>query len=404
MASPLESVDWDNLAGEELTTVLRLLCSALQERYVVGRMSFLGDITGHPDLNPHPSQLKRYFPYGNNNPKWMGDSWPCFALNNDINDLMLYASAEYVYKPGLDALLGQSAPFTFQQRRNYSFATAAFDSSYPNRLYEIAGYTDLIDISTGSAVELKKFYDLLKLLKWVNRFHGLSWDNSSSNNNTEYVGEFDLSQSHFFLQDQNGADFYGSNNYRDAALDTGGYTSFVNGHSNLFSAGNASHLRSDQNNTTHPLQTGFYYHWRFRTTGSAGNLPGSPRGYLNWIHAFRVKEIYDWSVARSVIGFTGKPNQVERYDYISDVTYTMDHTGFSYTPDAENILRKATPTFTDIDADNHTVEFNENLNLANMPASIPPENDESLVLLNMATALDIEFWDYEGGFLYHTDF
>lgn len=272
---------------------------------------------------------------------------------------------------------------------------------------ELAGYEDYPDVTVGAAAELKKIFDILCLLKWVSRSHSAQWQNSpAGDNDTEYTGEFDLDQGKFFEIDEDGADFYGDTNYRNASTDTGGYSNFKSGHDNLMDSGSNTHLQSEQGDNTYNLDTSQRYMFRFVTIGDAPNLPVSTRGYRNWIYALKIKEVYDWEPARDALGFTGKPNQVEKYNYINDSGSgsTMAHTGFSHTPDPTEELRKCTSTFTDIDENNHTVEYDDNLSLASLPASIPSENDTSLVYVSMFHRVTIENWNHAGGFLTHTNF
>ena len=403
--SPLADFNWDDLTGENFVTVLKVLCSALQERYNVGIMDFNGVIDGHPSLNPHPTALKNYFPFGNNDPKWMGDTWPLALVNQDINDLLDGAATKYFDKDQLDAQIGDSAPQTTAQTQLFYLGSVPQDPAYPNRLFELAGYTDYPDIKTGSAAELKKLYDLISSLKWVWRPHFIDWsDFPAGANDTEFVGEFDLNQAGFFVIDPDGADHYGNAGYRDINTDGGGFSLFQTGHANIVAgSGDALHYMSDQDVNTYHLDPYYAYYFRFRTT-SNGPIPGQ-RGYHNFLYAYHRKDIYDWSVARAVIGFTGKPNQFEKYAYLDQGSGSnMQHTGFSHTAETENVLRRATPTLVEIDADNQTVEFDENLNYATIPASMPPENTESVVQTILINQWMIEHWNHADGFKYHTDF
>jgi hypothetical protein len=404
MASLLAGIDWDNLAGEEFTTVLSVLCRALQERYNVGRMGFTGSIDGNPGLNPHPSALKNYFPFGNNDPKWLRTNDNFAALNGDINDLLDACAGEYFDKNELDLQVGGFAPQSASNIALFRYVAAAQNPIYHNRLYELVGYDSQVDIRTGSAIELKKLYDLITRMKWVWRPHFINWDNfSAGNNDTECIGEFDLNQGKFFLVDIDGADYYqySGNNYVPVT-NTLPHSLWKAGMTRrTMQQGNVNHFISNQAGNTFPLQRLQRYYTKIRTIASIPT--GGPRGYINWMYAFHTKEHYDWAPARAVVGFNGKPNQFERYQYVGGTSSSsISHTGFAFTPDVPNVLRVPVPTLVEIDADNQTVEYDDQLNQMTYPSSIPSTNAQSGVRTSVIVNWEIEHWDYDGGFDYFT--
>lgn len=172
MASPLADIDWDNLQGAEVTTSVRLLCLATQERYIIGTTDWPGGV-GVGYYNEYPMYEPPL-----NNPKY---AQPFDALANSVqlNNMIDAMASVYRDKVRIDEYAAgkvlTSAPPTSTELIYLRLSSPADDPvTYHNRLFELASIpgtdgSQYPDLSTLSGTEIKKWYDLITQFKWLER-------------------------------------------------------------------------------------------------------------------------------------------------------------------------------------------------------------------------------------------
>jgi hypothetical protein len=413
--SLLAGIDWTNLSSAELTTAVKVLCQALQERFNIGAMRIDGTyLTSGTVANPSDNTLKNMFPYKTNSPRWpLNDGDPLvnftdsnLAAQDDLNHLILNAAQHYAdIERWNDAATNKDSDTTLFVLS----ATDTDDPQYPTRLHEVTGYTTYPDLSVMAPEEIKKLYDMVVEMRYVLRNPDPT---ARSNVHRVFKGEFDTSQSNFYVAEDNvgdGANYYNSGSASGIPIaTTGPYSNFKTGNSNLFTTLSTSFDESTDSGTHEPpFYHGIdnpYYIWHRRFT--ADGLK-----YTNFIKSFLTYYVVDWATPQTAVGFTGKPVDYKGQNLISNLVETFptgNDTNFQFPASTTAVNQRYWETLTDTAVGDVVTLKRDNLlvgvTLPATPSTIP-NNDSIKVEVTVNSNLCVQYledWDGDGGFEYYT--
>ena len=407
-ASLLAGIDWTDLDSAEMTTAVRILCIAMQERFNIGAMRYDGTYFAAGTVaDPSDNILKDMFPYKSNTPRWpLNDDDPLvdyttgFAAQDNLIHLIQNTAQKYAdIEKWNDAATDKDSGDTLYTL----WGAADAPGTYDNRLLEVTGYTTYPDLSVMAPEEVKKLYDMVVVMRYVvrstqdNFFNQTVW----SNMEREFNGEFDISETGAFGDGDNGkqADYYGSVSDISPITDVTSYTDFETGNSNLFGSSSASYNAG----TAQPFYLGHARPYYIKLIVGSGY-------YRNLIRAAQTSFLIDWAVPRAIMGFVGSPLEYKTQANMVALTNTFPtgfDTNFDYpasttTTDQRYWETVSTSTASDI----ATVERDNLLVSVTLPASPSSlaTNDTIVVNPEMSTTLAhtmLEDWGGDGGFEYY---
>jgi hypothetical protein len=173
MASPLAEIDWDNLQAADVPIAMRLLMLATQERYIVGTTEWSGGEGG-----PYKNEYPLYDPFVNSDPKY-GRPNDVFANGSNLNVMIDAMALGYRDETRLNEYAAgkvlTTTPASATEIVYLRLNSPADDPvTYANRLFENAGIpgtdgSQYPDLTSGSPLEVKKWYDIITQFKWVER-------------------------------------------------------------------------------------------------------------------------------------------------------------------------------------------------------------------------------------------
>ncbi len=403
-ASLLADIDWTSLSSAELTTAVKLLCTALQERYAVACINIDGSGGGSG---------RNLFPYGGNNPRWsLSPGSPLanytdsnLADSENLNELLKYTASKYadIDRWNDAATNGDSGDTLFSLAQ-----TDTDDPQYETRLLEVTGYTSFPDFTIITAYEVKKLYDMIKALRYVIRYPQAT---IRSNVHRIFEGEFNVNQSAFFVVEDpegDGANYYKGDAFGSIMSDGVSYADFKVGNSNLFGSTTSTFDESVDSGTHEPpFYNGIdnpYYVW-FR------RFKAGDEKYTNFIKAFQVKYVIDWSVPQGIQGFTGRPIAYMSQNIITSLvnSFPAGHdTNFQYPGTTTGISQRYWETVTlSNNGEVDTVKRDNLLTGVTLPATQTSiANNQSIevepTMSSLLSSIHLEDWDGDGGFEYYT--
>lgn len=412
-ASLLADIDWTNLDSAEMTTAVKVLCIAMQERFNIGAMNMDGTYsTSGTPANPSDDTLKDMFPYKTNTPRWpLNDGDPLIdytnnqAAQDDLVHLIQNAAQHYAdIEKWNDAATNKDSGDT----RFVLSGAADAPGTYDNRLLEVTGYTTYPDLTVMAPEEVKKLYDMVVIMRYVVRNTQATL---RSNVHRVFGGEFDVSQAGNFSEgdDGDGANYYNSGSSSDVTpiTNTTPYSAFETGNSNLFGSSAASFDESTDSGTYEPPFFGGvdqpYYIKLVVTSGKAG--------YRNLIRAFQTHFVIDWATPKTAVGFIGKPLEYKTQNNMTSLTNTFPtgfDTNFNYPATTtavderywETVTISTTLEVVTVKRDNLlvgvTLPAAPNSLAASDVIEVDPRMGGNLIVFQL------EDWDGDGGFEYYT--
>lgn len=409
--SLLAEIDWTDLDSAEMTTAVKLIVTALQERFNIGAMRLDGSYsTGGTVINPSDNILKNMFPYKTNSPRWTfnnNDPLADFTSTNlaaedDLNHLLINAAQHYAdIEKWDDAAINKDSGDT-----RFSLAFAADDpGTYASRLQEVTGYTSYPDLSVMAPEEVKKLYDMVVIMQYAIRNYAFSM----SGKHRVVDGEFDKDMDPFFISDENdngfGADFYNGGSSTDILVsNTTSYSSFKTGNGNLFGATSSTFDESTDSGTFNPIAEGLNSPYSIKFVRNAGS-------YRNFINAYQYKYITDWTTAQTAVGFIGLPLSYKGHSLLTSLTndFPVGHDpSFSFPGTSTAVNQRYYETITGSGTASAVTVSKDNLMAGlSLPATVTtmPDNEEILVIADVSSNLRanmLEFWDGDGGFESYT--
>lgn len=397
MASPLADVDWTDLDSAEMTTAVKLILVGLQERanLTMVRMDGTYNTLG----TPSDQTVSNYFPYGNNTPIYtLNDGDPLIDFTNEVEDLIQKCMACADIEKWDDADANSEGNLT-----QYRLSGVADDpGTYDNRLFEITGYTSYPDLSVYAPEEVKKAYDMMVEFKYIIRAHGIDNDDYMIFN-----GEFDVEEDSGTLvsNDVDGADWYGisDKDNGDPVGTTAPYTDFKAGNNNLFDSGSASY-NEDTDSGTYPPNYQYPYRLRFTRYTGSGN-------YVNWLSAFRVTYVADWTDVKAAVGNTGQPISYQNQQNMRGLVNlfpTGEDTNWSWPKSTTGIAQRYYTDITlTVNGDKDEIEVDDDLSPVTLPTNITDiaAGEQVRITADYANTfrnLFLEYWNADGGFEYFT--
>ena len=388
--STLADIDWTDLDSAEMTTAIKVLLIACQERHNIAFMDFTGTFPG-------PTPSPDIFPFADNDPIFtLSEGDPFLNPSGFVESLLSKSLIHYADLDKLDDYVGTTDTGSVALQTYNDAADAP--GTYDNRLFEKTGYTSWPDLSVGAPEEVKKLYDMVTTLKVVIRQY-VNVGSETPINDNEFIfdGEFDPAQSTGFGIDETGADYYGGNTRGEggnAVAATTPYTDFKTGNSNLFASGSTSWTTGDSG--TEPEQTEPY-------TFNMGRLAGG--NYWAWQRSARWTYSVDWTDIIDNLGITGRPVDYDSsIDKIASLieTFPVGHDTAITTPAAVNVIYHRDVTISTV-SNVDELEIDDQLGNATLPTNITDiaAGEEIDVLVSIATEgrrLFYENWDGEGGF------
>tara|TARA_Y100000593_G_scaffold65334_1_gene120403 strand:- start:93 stop:1295 length:1203 start_codon:yes stop_codon:yes gene_type:complete len=398
MASPLADIDWNNLDSAEMTTVVKLLLKATQERYNIGRLNFNGAYFNNPG-DPHqytfPSQDSTAVEFE------LNDGDPLQDWTTEVEDLISGCLRFYVDTEKTDDQIGATEAGSPDIKILSDVADAPL--TYDNRLFEITGYTSYPDLSVYAAEEVKKWYDMISAMKVVWRLY-VSVSGVSINDNFRiWKGEFDKDFSKFFVVDEDGAEYYGGQTEGEGGEPTSNttpYTDFKAGNDNLFDSGDFTFTEGTDIGTP-PI-------WYQPYNLHVGRLAGG--NYWNWMRSARLTIVADWTDVENNLGVTGRPvDYDESIDKIR--TFSEDFpTGLdpnTGTPAAEDVIYRRSIESVTVNVNEIEIEIDDQVTPGTLPTNITDLAADEEIRIgvdieNSARGRFYENWDGDGGFIYFT--
>lgn len=411
--SLLADIDWTNLDSAEMTTAVKVLCIALQERFNIAACDLEGDFStsGNP-ANPSDNILKNMFPYKGNSPRWpLNDGDPLvnytdsgLAAQDDMVHLIQNAAQHYAdIEKWDDAATNKDSGDT----RFVLSGVADDPGTYDNRLLEVTGYTTYPDLTVMAPEEVKKLYDMVVIMRFVSRNY-----NPATQTTAVYRifnGEFDVDLAAALTVDDNnngdGGDFY--NGGVSTAVSTGTstpYNDFKTGNTNLFGS-SASTFNEDTDTGTFPpsLLIAKPYNISFR------RFSGS--SYTNFINSFQTAFVVDWDIAQTEVGFIGKPVEYKAQNTLTALTenFPSGHdTSFQFPATTTAINQRYYETVSDSAVGDVVTISRDNLLIGvTLPSTQTSIADAEAILVqaefsNNLRVFILEDWDADGGFEYYT--
>lgn len=392
--STLADIDWTDLDSAEMTTAIKVLLIACQERHNIAFMDFAGDFFG-------PIPTPNVFPFADNDPIYtLFDGDPFVNPSGEVEALLSKSLIHYLDVDKLDDYVGTTDTDTGVNSVKLQTYNDAADApgTYDNRLFEKTGYTSWPDLSVCAPEEVKKLYDMVTTLKVVIRPYVNVGPGTPINDN-EFIfdGEFDPAQSTGFVVDETGADYYGGNTRGEGGNAVGTatpYTDFKTGNSNLFASGSTNWQTGDTG--TEPDYNDPY---KF----NMGRLGGG--NYWAWQRSARWTYSVDWTDIINNLGITGRPIDYDSsIDKIETLTedYPTGHDTAITTPAAVNVIYHRDVTISTV-SNVDELEVDDQLGNATLPTNITDiaAGEEIDVLISIAIDGRRRFyenWDGEGGF------
>lgn len=397
--SLLAGYNWSDLAAEEITTAVKALAIATQERFVCSSCRVNG--TFQTSGTPSDDSLKNIFPYkSNSSVKWkLNDGDPLPDLSGDVQDLLSQMLNNFIDFDKQDNLLGTNSTLL------KTFASAAdAPGTYDNRLFEKTGYTSWPDLSVYDKREVKKWYDMLTTLKWSWRAYG-GGVSPTADTHVEFNGVFDTEQAKFYTVDQNGAEMYGIDNTNyEPVTNTTPYSNFKTDLAALFGTTTDSYNNYSGSGTYEPDQN-YPYNLRIARQSTDGD-------YMCWNASFYPTYILDWDSIETATGLTARPIGHKMYVIISQLvnSFPSGHdTNFAYpsTTTAEDELYEATCTLNRV-SNVDEVAIDLDFSPVDVPTNITDiAAGESITVKATIAGMGGQFvifenWDGDGGFEYYT--
>jgi hypothetical protein len=161
--SPLAQIDWDNLEGEDSNTVMLLLQKAFNERMVVACIN-----------NRQPSQVAKvdnFFPFPDsaptNSPTWGTSGTPSLwhwsgwtSSTSGSAPMMRFLASRYMDMTYINDNMGLVVP-------EIDVGGEDDITLSESKIWAYIGITEWPAVINPNAVELKQWYDILKLLTHV---------------------------------------------------------------------------------------------------------------------------------------------------------------------------------------------------------------------------------------------
>jgi len=413
-ASPLAQIDWTNLQSADLPLAIKLLATATQERFNIATVDRDGGMRSVVTIGTLSLTDRRRFPYKTNTPLIsMNEGDPIFDFTFTVGDLLdkmirLYADIEKWDTADTDSE-GNADTYTL-------YGDADDPGTYDNRLFEITGYTSYPDLSVYAAVEVKKWYDMLVVLKYIFRQSGLRGDDYLI-----YNGVFDVEAEAFFSSNIDGAEYFVSqvnpqDNPETPIADSTVYDAFEDANVALFGTLPDQFDESTDTGTTPPEP--------FESESGDGstiyNLLASRSSdeYVSWLRAWETTYVADWTDSIAAVGFTGKPlsykNQIR-------AVFTASSSVPSFTPvitypesTTADFERYYTSNVVTRVGDIDKIAVDQKLTPITVPTSLSAftgNNQEVLADITLQGSSDtlefsdfqfLEDWNGEGGFEYYT--
>ena len=361
-ASPLAEIDWDNLTsgGYSLVTALNLLEKMFAERMNVPTL------INCASTNTSLVEIDR-FPFLSNSPDYGLLTWPA-TFGPPISALggVGRIGRCYLSETKIADLLGGTT---------YSLFAPVVDDA---TIFSDHGITEYPALEIISAVEIKKWYDILSSLKWI--YSGHSFDNGGSG--TFYNSGYRSGQ---IETPTNGGIFYGaldpnplSQYDTDAALVWTGPTS-----------------KSVTNTTGSGIG---YYRVSYNGTGPVGNATR--------INAATAKGFNRYDLSTFVAsGHAGSPQGFRAYGHMSVNGSTFGGGGSGPLEDYRDafefqnsiVYEFSNPTRTNITGNIFEYEIT-----FNTPPPIPNITGGFSATFNSGGCSTFDLWDQEGGFEFYT--
>jgi hypothetical protein len=383
-ASLFAVIDWDNMTYNELVTACKLLMSATQERVTIGQMPLNQKLGSNLDV----------FDWGNNTPAYkLSDGDPLILPNSTIESMLNTIAANYVDIAKTEDFIGDSVSFIggMVKRLNAS----ADDPSYPNRLLELAGYTSYPDFSdTVTTHEVKKWYDILGIAKYVGRTKNIS-TTTNTYTRVRVDGEMDKTNSGA-TNYLNWSEAYGTSPASGRTTTSTEWSNFDTAHADLFGEGDEEFWFEEGEGVGQDFRRVYTYRAEYDSTG-----------YNCWARGLKYSMVLDYSLLHTNAGGSGLPISYKAYsllDFTIDGTDTTNGFTAPTFNKTEDVIYEATLTTSTASAVVTVTETPE-INEAGIPSTAPTPasttTSRAFVEQYMNNFL-IEDWDGDGGFEYYT--
>ena len=390
MASTLDGMDFDNMPSIEITTAIRLLAQATQERFNIASMTMAGVFIGD-DVNK-----SNVFPFGSNTPVWSleDEAGPLADFSDNIDALftrMLFRFAEI--EKWNDADTNKETTTT---RYNLSDAADA-PGTYDNRLFELIGDTtnSYPDLSVSAPEEVKKWYDMINLCAYIIRQHGDGFNDDYD----IFNGSFDVEQAKFFSADEDGANFFGIDETTyELVSNTTPYSNFKTEQNALFGTLPDTYDTSTGSGTF-PPDPAVPFDIRVARESGSGD-------YVSWTRCVQITYVADWTDSRAAVGFNGRPvsyKHQHRASIFEDFPTGEDPNYiFPASTTATNQRYYTTNVVTEV-SDKDEIAVDHDLSAVTVPTNITDiaANEEVRVTVGLDANFRnhfLEFWNGDGGF------
>ena len=401
-ASLLAEYDFDNLDTVVPVVVIKALCIATQERYNIGVAGKAGTFQTSNGNNLYSN----IFPYkSNTGVKWtLNSNDPLGDFTFEVSEMIRRSLSKYAnIIQWNDADTNHSTMAGSNQA--FLFSAAASDPvTYDNIFFEVSGYTSYPDLSVFAPAEVKKWYDMITLLKYVARFTGVSNDDYKI-----YEGEFDQESGlPFFTTDRDfgkGGDWYGmdaTSSTLTAVTSTTQFDDWRAANNSLFSTFSQTYDESvDTAGTYPPSSWAETYITKLRRDATTGD-------YLCFNRSFQLTCVGDWTDFKSALGVTGRPLS---YKYQQAVTTSESFPtgqdtdmGFPYSTTGNNQRYYCDLTVTAV-GDKDEILIDYGITPATLPVNVTDIAAGEIIQASVSIdsgANFLEFWDGDGGFDYYT--
>ena len=390
MASTLDGMDFDNMPSIEITTAIRILAQATQERFNISTMDMAGAFVGDDIARSN------IFPYGDNTPIWSleDEAGPLADFTGNIANLFTRMLFRYA-----DIEKWNDADTDSENNNSRYDLSGAADApgTYDNRLFEIIGdiTNSYPDLSVSSPAEVKKWYDMIVVCSHILRPHG------DGENDDYYIfeGSFDVEQAKTVAADEDGADFFGINaSTYEPVGNTTPYSNFKSAQNALFGTLPDSY-NTDTDSGTYPPDKGAPFSVRVARASGAGN-------YMSWTKCFQITYVADWTDSRAAVGFDGRPVSYKHQQRaaLSETFPTGEDPTYIYpgSTTAQNERYYTSNVVTEV-SDKDEIAVDHDLSAITVPTNITDlsANEQVLVFVGFDNVLDnlfLENWDGDGGF------
>jgi len=386
---------------------------ATQERFTIGQVQANGTIFYGQGSRSH------MFPVGDpiaNSPEYGSPTGPLACPTGYVQTLLDRASGRYGDKTKIDATVGTNRSlYSNTDLFNLRRLNGPPDDpiTYLTRLHELAGVPGIgtvpgpgfawPDISVGAPEEIKKWYDLVTVMKWTATNDvsggGTNWGfMDDAPNDVRQRGEFDPTiNGILYTSGVDGAKMYGATGV-PATTDETEYLLFKTGHDKLFADGGDDWFsRVDGPTEVYEPTTLDRYELLF--DGSTGPP------YIIRLKAYQAQYQLDWSQTHSNWNLTGVPKEAERIQYISITDNNVSSIASPTQTHTEDIIYKPTMIITNTGASTQTIDVQDQIVKTSIPAtSAGFGNGKFDYQVTIPNFLSFTFllWDYDGGFFYFT--